>query len=74
MKIWLLGGKVARFYGEYDAFVVRAESPEMARELAVQFIKMNGAGENSEIFRTCPIVEIKTSGPSEVILDVYRDG
>ena len=39
MKIWLLGERVAKFYGEYDGFVARAESPEIARELANQFIK-----------------------------------
>jgi hypothetical protein len=74
MKIWLLGGKVAKFYGEYDGFVVRAESPEIARELAIQFIQKDAGGDNSEIFRTCPITEITTDGPSEVILDIYREG
>ena len=73
-KIWLLGGKVAKFYGEYDAFIVRAESPETARKLAIQFIKKDAGGDNSESFRTCPIREVTTDGPSEVILDVYRYG
>jgi len=74
MKLWLLGAKIARHYGEYDAFVVRAETPELAREMAIQFIKKDAGGDNSESFRTCPIKEITVEGPPEIILDIYREG
>lgn len=74
MKIWLLGGKIARCYGEYNAFVVRAESPEIARELAIQFIKKDAGGDNSDSFRNCPIEEITIDGPPQVIFVHYREG
>lgn len=74
MKIWLLGGKVAKFYGEYDAFVVRAESPEIARELAIQFVIKEAACDNTASFRTCPIKEITVDGPPEILLANFKDG
>lgn len=74
MKIWLLGGKVAKFYGEYNAFVVRAESPEIARELAIEFIKKDGAYGNARDFLTCPIDEVTTEGSADVILVDFKDG
>lgn len=74
MKLWLLGGKVAEFYGEYNAFVVRAETSEIARELAIQFIKKEAACDNTENFRTCSIEEITVNGPPIVILADFKDG
>lgn len=42
MPLWLLD-KIIKNYGEYDAFVVRAATPESAREVAIEHVKKTGA-------------------------------
>lgn len=40
----------------------------------IQFIKKDGACDNTEDFLTCPIVEVTTEGSAEVILVDFKEG
>jgi hypothetical protein len=71
MKIWLL--RVDDYdYGEYESFMIRAASPEIARELAIKQIRIDAAFDNSASFLTCPIEEVTVEGPATVLLSNYR--
>jgi len=73
MPLWLID-KLSKSYGEYDALVVRADTQELAREVAIEHVKKTGAWNNPDQIRTCSCVAIEASGPDGVILSSLIDG
>jgi len=71
-NIYLLTRKGHIGYDEYDSMVVRAESPEKARQLA-----NDQCGDEGHVWTNSEKVKclvIKASGPSKVIINSFNAG
>jgi hypothetical protein len=74
MTLWIIKG-LAQHYNEYDGFVVRAESSEQAKELAVEFIQKQGADycDTPQRIQISCCEQIDVNGPPSIILNSFKD-